>query len=148
MSNYSGVVRKIFPKSNWGSYSFAIDSADKVYFNLGKVPPNFSEGQTLNFEGTPGKRPGNVDVNVNSIVIDTEAPVKPASYSMSQDLSKDQYWKNKEARDIENDRKRNLGAATNTAIAYGELLHKVTPFANVSDLSRFVEEKAKELASA
>ena len=83
MTQYSGVVRKIFPKSNWGTQSFVIDSVDKTYFNLGKVPPMFSEGQTISFEGTEGKRAGNVDVNVNSIRIETDAAVKPEEYKMS-----------------------------------------------------------------
>lgn len=72
MSQYSGVVRKIFPKSAWGTQSFVIDTVDKTYFNLGKVPPMFTEGQTISFDGAPSKRAGNVDVNVNTIQIVTD----------------------------------------------------------------------------
>lgn len=155
MSNYSGVVRKIFAKTNWGTQSFVIDTVDKTYFNLGKVPPMFTEGQTVSFYGRDGKKAGNVDVDVNTIVVGTETPVATEDYAMggarrtaAAPVTKDAYWSNKEARDLENDRKRNLGAARNTAIAMAELIHKVTPYTNVLDVATYVNDKTIELSNA
>jgi len=125
MSQYSGVVRKIFPKSSWGTQSFVIDSVDKTYFNLGKVPPIFTEGQSISFDGREGKRAGNVDVDVNSIVINTDVVVKSEDYSMAKQgakrtgeyVDKDVYWKNREENDKVTQKRIEIQAARNAAIA-------------------------------
>lgn len=123
-SSYSGVVSKIFPKASWGAQSFGLQSVDRTYFNLGKVPPMFSEGQTISFEGSPGKRPGTVEVNVNSIVVETETPVKAEDYKMANGarrgtevLTKDKYWENREANDKLTQKRIEIQAARNAAIA-------------------------------
>lgn len=124
LSNYNGVVSKIFPKSNWGTYSFGMQG-QRGYYNMGKIPPFFSEGQTIEFDGTPGKREGNVDVNANTIKVVTEEQVQPKDYNMPktetgarkvQVLQKDDYWQRREERDVETQKRIEIQACRNAAI--------------------------------
>ena len=121
MASYSGVVRKIFPKTNWGSYSFSLTD-QKGFFNLGKVEPTFSEGQTISFDGGPGRRPDNVEVISPVKVVDSVVS-EVKDYSMagakrSVDLlGKDAYWTNREAKDEVTQKRIEIQAARNAAIA-------------------------------
>ncbi len=119
MSNYTGVVSKIFPPSNWGTHSFGL-RGEKGYYNLGKVPPMFSEGQTISFYGNPGKRAGNVDVTPESVTIVTEQPVEHSvangARRSAEVVTKDKYWENREARDEVTQKRIEIQAARNAAI--------------------------------
>jgi len=124
---YSGVVRTI--KSNpFGSkilHSFQLDS-DRTYYNLGDRAPTFGEGVTIQFTGKPGTRAGSVNVDFNSIQVVNETPVQPKDYAMTQaagarrtvvGIDKDQYWKNREDNDKVTQKRIEIQAARNAAIA-------------------------------
>lgn len=123
LSTYSGVVRKIFTNQFGGKklYSFSMDS-DKSYFNLGEKTPSFSEGNTVSFDGAPGKRVGNVDVKSPVTVVGEQA-VNTESYQMGgakrsvEVMTKDQYWSNREANDVKVQKVIQVQAARNAAIA-------------------------------
>lgn len=129
MSNYSGVVRKIFTNQFGGKklYSFSMDS-DKSYFNLGEKTPSFSEGNTVSFDGAPGKRVGNVDVKSPVTVVGEQA-VNTESYQMGgakrsvEVMTKDQYWSNREANDVKVQKVIQVQAARNAAIAVLAAVH-------------------------
>lgn len=129
MSNYSGVVRKIFTNQFGGKklYSFSMDS-DKSYFNLGEKTPSFSEGNTVSFDGAPGKRAGNVDVK-SPITVVGEQQVQPEDYIVGgakrsvEVMTKDQYWSNREANDVKVQKVIQVQAARNAAIAVLSAVH-------------------------
>ena len=136
MSNYSGVVRKIFTNQFGGKklYSFSMDS-DKSYFNLGEKTPSFSEGNTVSFDGAPGKRAGNVDVK-SPITVVGETVVTGEDYKVGgakrsvEVMTKDQYWSNREANDVKVQKVIQVQAARNAAI---QLLQATGPVAGLPD---------------
>jgi hypothetical protein len=87
-------------------YSFRLQGVDQ-WFNCSSKAPNFGKGQTIKFN-MKGK---NVDMDSVVIVEDAPAAAAPAPAGVttgtagtsSAGISRDDYWANKEARDIERD---------------------------------------------
>lgn len=132
---FSGVVSKV-NTNNWQGktlHSFKINTADG-YFNTGTVNPGVQEGESVKFDAKPGKREGNYDVKVSSIVRSTDAPVAPEQYAMTSQsptgakrsaavMTKDGYWEAREARDLVTQKRIEIQAARNAAIALLAAVH-------------------------
>jgi hypothetical protein len=128
-----GVVKRVFTK-NWQDktfYSLALTNQEGL-FGFGPTNPNAHPGDKVTFvsktnakgyleaeKGTLKVTKGVEEVRSNDSVGAVGASAVPSSY-----VSKDTYWANKEARDVINDSKRELGASRNTAIAFIDLLVK------------------------
>lgn len=120
---YNGTVQRIFSKPFGGKllHSFTLQG-EKGFFGLGRVAPTFKEGDQLSFEAVPSKREGNYDVKAETIKLSTETLVRVEDYSMSGAkkqvvLQKDDYWKNREDRDLVTQKRIEIQAARNAAIA-------------------------------
>lgn len=131
---YKGQVQYVNPKNQWGKFSFKLRD-DEMYYNTLSDPANL-KGKVVSFEGTQrGQR--SVEVNEESLTIEedsapvTNAPArkfsgrKGAIRSASSGLTKDQFWENKEKRDIEKDRRIELQSCRNSATAFVDLLFKL-----------------------
>jgi hypothetical protein len=127
LSIQQGVVSKVLDRKfgNRTFYSMALRGVDGFFGTGAKRPP--SEGSYVRFNSTTNAK-GYPEVD-GLIEVVPEGEAGPAS-SVSQvaqsskgsgGLSKDQYWSNKEARDIVNDRLREVGASRNTAISLIDL---------------------------
>lgn len=129
----SGTVQRV--NKNGRFYSICVDDE---WFGTGSTRPDADEGSMVEFEAERNGKYWNADMSTFSVL---DAPKKAkkfenkkASYSSSgrsesfsgkEDYAaKQDYWKNKEERDIKNDLLRNVGAGRNTAIAFVELLMK------------------------
>lgn len=122
-----GVVYKIGTKRGttktgrpYTLYSIKLDG-DERYFGAGFQDPGAAEGETISFEVKPDGKFWNLDPS--TIKRHKSDPVV-VSKSVASNMSKDDYWKRKEDRDLLNDKLRNEGARRNTAIAFVELLFK------------------------
>lgn len=143
----SGVVRSIKgnPWQNKTLWSFQLDS-DRTFYNLGEVKPNFSEGQTVSFDGEAGKRQGTFNVKAGSVQVLDAAVVKPTEYSMAAAtggakrtesfIGKDAYWSNREAKDEVTQKRIEIQAARNAAIALLAALNGDDP----ADVDSFLKE--------
>jgi hypothetical protein len=123
MSTIKGVVYKVFtrPAGRGTAYSIKLDG-DAVYYGTGFKAPPVTAGQYISFEASKNAR-GHWDAEMDTIkILPNEVQVQTTGSGMS--ITKDDYWKRKEDRDLLNDKLRNVGARTNTAIAFVELLIK------------------------
>lgn len=134
MANHSGIISWVGekPYKNIKLYSFALEGETKKYYNLGRDPLGIRVGLMITFDYTVNDR-GFLTVDGNSVVlteVDTPpqdaAPLpeklKKALHKEYNDtptyLTKDQYWKNKEDRDVEKDeyfRKKDISISYNGA---------------------------------
>jgi len=128
-----GVVSKVSSNhyNNKELWSFRL-RGDNNYYNTGEIKPHVLEGQSIEFEtklSPSGKHTALLDTvrewKPDSDVPLTNTPVRGFVKSFKKDPDKDLYWANKEARDIKNDKLRELGATRNTAISFVEMLIKV-----------------------
>lgn len=107
-------------------YSIKLDG-NPTYYSTGKDKPRCKDGDYVQFEeyqnvaGYWNAKPESVLVLDETPQVSTGASVKTAYQG---GVSKDDYWARKEARDLENDKARNVGASRNTAIAFVDLLQK------------------------
>lgn len=119
---------------------------DGKWYSTGSTDnPGVNQGQTVQFDFTlskPWRNPQGVEVVFNNITKGTlkavtDAPkssaptstTSPQNHSTGGTMSKDDYWRNKEARDLENEGKREitqqqiqLQAARNAAIEFVKIL--------------------------
>lgn len=108
----TGVVKKI--DSRTGAYGTMYNvQVDNQWYGFGKYAPKFKEGDTISFESTQKGNFKNIDPK--TVELATAAP-KAASVS-SPAVGKDDYWKDKEQRDIATQRSIQLQASRNSAIA-------------------------------
>lgn len=119
-----GVVYKIFsrPAGRGTAYSIKLDGND-TYFNAGFKDPGLNQGDSIQFEAGLNAK-GYWEANLQSLRKVDPEPVVHTNASTTKVLGKDDYWTRKEQRDLVNDNARNVGASTNTAIAFVELLLK------------------------
>ena len=123
-----GTVQKIH--KNGKAYSIKVDEA---WFGFGYEKPQFEEGRMVKFETTERNGYKNVDHSTfklgkqQEVAEETEPtpaknkwPVK--NTSVGHGASKDEYWANKEKRDLQNDKDRSVGASRNTSIEFIKLL--------------------------
>jgi hypothetical protein len=115
-------------------WSFKVDG-DDAWYNCGENRPDIEKGATITFAYEDGAKPNNRFVTRGSVVVlsgTSTAQVAPlvaagngASGSSERVLSKDDYWKNREARDLEKNDDIHLLACRNSAIALvGHMLNR------------------------
>lgn len=145
---FSGVVSKV-SRNPWQGktlHSFKINTADG-YFNTGTVDPGVNEGESIKFDAKPAKREGNFDVVVKSITRSTDTPVSPDQYAMTSQnpngarrsasvMTKDNYWEDRAAKDVETQKRIEIQAARNAAIALLGALSGSDP----EDVGEFINE--------
>ena len=107
-------------------YSFSLTN-DRTYYNTGSKKPGVKVGDYIEFEPFKNAK-GYWNVkpeDIKSMPTPTEVSA-PAAVTMTgratMGMTKDDYWNRKEARDLENDRQRNIGASRNTAISLVDIL--------------------------
>lgn len=147
---YKGTVRKI-GKNTWQGkdlHSFQLNG-DDTYYNTGTDNPNVAEGDQIVFDGVPGKRAGTVNVKTKSISKSTEPPFTPDSHSMVSQpgaerakrvasvVTKDDYWAAREARDEVTQKRIEIQAARNAAIALLDTGLDTTPFDSLTEAVNF-----------
>lgn len=104
MQNYEGVVGFISEKA-WfdrklgqdiNLYSFKLDGHD-TWFRTGDTKPEFMKGQQIRFSSNGN----NVDLSTVEITEATPVQTAPRPAGQSRVVTKDTYWADKEARDLE-----------------------------------------------
>lgn len=130
--NKSGVVSYVSMRNIKGQdlHSFALKGTDG-FFSCGTTDPKLNKGEFINFEAEQ-KQDGNFLANVSSIVKSfeggSEITGKPVpsyskgSYKTQVSNSKDQYWTDREARDIITQQTIQLQASRNAAIALASVI--------------------------
>lgn len=87
-------------------YSFRISSEDK-FFGTGERNPNLAKNDYIEFDYTENNGRYNVDVSsIKPVAREESGANKTASSgagSVQRDLTKDEYWRRREERDIEKD---------------------------------------------
>lgn len=111
-----GVVQKLWNKNK--AWSIIIDD---VFYGNGFEKPKCSEGDMVKFSYTENGKFKNIEKGSFEVLKEES---RPTSAVKAVNVSKDDYWSRKEARDLENDKLRTLGASRNTAIAFVDLLLK------------------------
>lgn len=103
----------------------------------GMFPPKLREGEYVEFSAETNER-GYLQGDKKSFKV-LEAPkeaistgASAASVARSSVVGKDDYWKGKEARDVVNDKARNVGAARNTAIEWIKFLDAKGALPNIT----------------
>lgn len=146
---FNGVVAKIFSKDmdNKKLYSFALADHRGTYFNLGQnLPPQ--EGQQVSFEAKQGSRPNAFTVDAKSLVVGKDTPVESykapfrqrtdGAVRSAQAMNQDQYWRRREERDVETQKRIEMQACRNAAIATAAIVFKVgTP---LDVVGQFIDE--------
>jgi hypothetical protein len=131
----SGVVRKLSgnPYQNKTLWSFQLDS-DRTFYNVGEEKPSIVEGQTVSFDGAPGKRAGTFNVKTGTLTVVDEQSIKPSDYKFEpkpyaggarrseSQMTQSGYWEEKTVRDVVTQKRIEIQAARNAAI---ELLQAV-----------------------
>lgn len=114
-----GTVTKVHKNGRF--YSMVVDNK---WYGLGSNQPEFAEGAMVEFDVTQNGDFFNAK-NVN-VLGKAPATAKPQATSgrVVHNTEKDDYWRNKELRDVQNDKAREIGAGRNTAIAFVDLLLK------------------------
>ena len=129
-----GVVQRTFQRDFDGKilYSFTLKGQDG-FFGTGTKKAPVEVGKSYEFEVDVDGR-GRKTVNLATIKpwesgeaiqspnVSSFAARSRYAGGASKDQGKDDYWRNKEARDLVNDRHRELGATRNTAIALVSLM--------------------------
>jgi hypothetical protein len=120
-----GVVSKIHSKDfpNGTAYSFTL-SGDRTFYRLGNTPPSFKEGDSVRFE-TAQKGQNTYARNVVLWKEDGVTSSKPASEiarSSSGPKTSDEFWRNKEQRDVLVQSRIELQSCRNSAIELVRLL--------------------------
>lgn len=121
----TGIVDKVLTKAWNGKtfYSLALVN-DKIY-GFGMFKPSANVGDTVSFEAKENAK-GYMEADKTTLKVTKgeSKVVSGGSVRASSMMGKDDYWSRKEARDIENDKLRTIGASRNTAIAWVDLLIK------------------------
>jgi hypothetical protein len=124
MSNdmVQGIVYKVFSRQvgRGTAYSIKLDGDDR-YYGAGFTRPAIEAGDSVKFSVRQNAK-GYWDADLKTLVKQDQTP-KVMTNSVGN-MSKDDYWRRKEERDLKNDEARNVGAARNTAIAFVDLLAK------------------------
>lgn len=117
-----GTVTRVHKNGRF--YSILVD---EVWYGVGSNKPDFDEGVMVEFEATKNGRYWNADPDTINVLGKAKKSFSKPQVSGSRVAAggdREDYWKNKEARDIKNDKQREIGASRNTAIAFVELLLK------------------------
>lgn len=114
--NKSGVVAYIGNKNIKGQdlHSFTLKGVDG-FFNCNTTNPNVNKGDFISFDAEQDDK-GNYSVNVSSISRSSSSNVGRSNRTPVT-TSKDQYWEDREKRDINTQKIIQLQASRNAAIA-------------------------------
>lgn len=131
MAIYKGYVKEYVKRTtDWGTmHNIKLSTGDQIGF--GKFPPKtpINEGDYIEVEAEVNDKGYLNGKNKTYKVLpkpqeEVGSGASAASVARDAGFGKDDYWKGKEARDVANDRARNVGAARNTAIAWIDVLMK------------------------
>jgi hypothetical protein len=124
-----GVVARIFDRT-FGSdivYSFTL-KGDQTFYRLGSTPPTFAEGDSIRFETSQKGK----NTYANRVVPWKEDGIRPgASNSAASVVARasgagprtaDEFWRNKELRDVQTQQRIELQSCRNSAIELVRLL--------------------------
>lgn len=111
----TGVVNNISEKqSSFGTmYNVQVDNQ---WYGFGKYPPKFKKGDTITFEAVQKGNFKNIDPKTAEVVAATRQ-ANPTAQAAVGAGNKDDYWKEKEQRDVATQRSIQLQASRNSAIA-------------------------------
>jgi hypothetical protein len=118
-NNFTGVVEKVH-KNDAGYWSILM--ADGQWFGHGKMKPSCTDGDEIAFDYSQNGKYNNADPDTLEILSSDNAVPKKASkpaWNGKKNASsegKDEYWKNKEARDILTQNEIRFQAGRNAAI--------------------------------
>ena len=103
-----------FVKQKAAGY-YAAKMSDGQWYGCNKDEPEFNKGDNIRFEVVTNGRYLNVDMETVEMLGKSAAPVRKApparsggAQKFTKDVSKDEYWKAKEARDIAHYAKRDI----------------------------------------
>lgn len=116
MPEYTGTIQKVFNKGK--RWSLLMD--DDKWYGLGYKKPQAYDGQTARFQYEMNGAYRNVVEGTLQTKKGEEAPQKTAASSRqprSDYAQKEKYWADKEARDIDTQKRISYQAAMNTAIS-------------------------------
>lgn len=105
------VSSKVLPSGTY--HSFCVDDE---WYRTGRTPTQVQKGYKVRFAFNDTKYGKEVDVDSLKFK-EGEAPPANSKGKGGVGLSKDQYWANKEAKDVDTQQRISFQAATNTAIA-------------------------------
>lgn len=116
-STIRGTVAKVYEKN--GMYSLAIDN---VWYGFGKKKPQVDQGQFVTFAADKNDR-GYWNADIKTLIVaDRQSASSTRAPAPTGGLTKDQYWENREARDIETQKRIQYQSSRNAAIEFVRLL--------------------------
>jgi hypothetical protein len=149
---FNGIIQKKFANNFRGKQlnSFSLKGTDG-FFNTAEVAIGFPEGASVSFQATQGNKPGNYVVDVSTVAGTENAPVTTyrappvpqrtgGAVRSAGGIGKDEYWSNKEERDIKVQKIIQLQAARNAAIAYLAAVGMDHAIQTVGDPAMFVQK--------
>lgn len=108
-------------QTKYGSMFGVALTSGKDYYGFGKVKPAFSEGDYVAFMYETNDR-GFLDAVPETVKVKKgELPAKKAYQGGGSGSSRDKYWEDKEARDIETQKRITYQSAKNNAVSIVEL---------------------------
>lgn len=155
--HFSGIVQKIsaFPYRGKNLMSFTLQGT-QGFFQLGEKSPSFLEGQSLEFSADAGKRANSFNVDFSSIKVvqgNTQTAGTPAQVAAGNVtpirqragaavrtgdiMSKDDYWRRREERDLLTQKRIERQSCRNSAIALASVLYDGVDI-NEKQLGEFV----------
>jgi hypothetical protein len=122
----NGVIKQVLTKPWQDKTFYSIQLVnDNTFYGFGAAKPKAAVGDFVAFHAAQNSK-GFWQADPQSLAIEANpSPVRSGAtaYNPQKDYAaKDTYWKDKEKRDIENDKLRSLGAARNTAIEWVKFL--------------------------
>ena len=125
-----GMVTSVAERPWNGKVLYNLRLNDGKVYGFGTTRPQVNSGDQVEFEAT--EKNGYMNAKNGTLRVVRKGseqtvqgtPAAQVSYAASEGAGKNRYWENKEARDLLNDKLRNVGAARNTAIAFIDVLVK------------------------
>lgn len=120
-----GQITRVLEKQ-WNDKTFYTIQVDGEYYGLGEAKPKAKPGDTAQFEADKNPK-GFWAIKKGTLAI-TPAPAESVSTAPvvaqvgGKSQGSNEFWANKEAREVKNDHLRSLGAARNTAIEWIKFL--------------------------
>lgn len=126
-----GSVQTVTNRSYNGKTFYSVKLSDGIFYGFGTYRPSLKEGDVVTFDAIQNSK-GYWDADSKSLEI-TSRPTGEVMSGVSAAINtyrkttpraggKDDYWTNKEVRDVQNDHLRSLGAARNTSIEWIKFL--------------------------
>ena len=115
MSEAAGVVSAVASKvlASGTYYSFCIN---EVWYRTGRDPVPFEKGYTVKFEYEDSQYGKQVDLDTLKSKEGTAPTTSSAGKGKTEYQNKEQYWKDKDLRDIDTQKQIRMAGALNTAI--------------------------------